>query len=179
MPLGADRRGTRDGPAAKCRPETRVFQAIKDFFSELSNGGKTPQGFDDNDYRVAVAALLVHAAAIDGHMSPSERDNLADILKRRFDLDDAAVGELIGQASDAEREATDLYRFTSLLMRKFDDKARARTVEMMWEIAYTDRRVTEFESNLIWRTADLLGISANERIALRRRVAAARGADDT
>ena len=42
---------------------------------------------------------------------------------------------------------------------------------MMWEIVYADGRVTEFEDNLIWRVADLLGVSSRERIALRQRVA--------
>jgi uncharacterized tellurite resistance protein B-like protein len=42
---------------------------------------------------------------------------------------------------------------------------------MMWQIAYTDERVSEFEDNLIWRAADLLGVSQHERIALRERVA--------
>jgi uncharacterized tellurite resistance protein B-like protein len=27
---------------------------------------------------------------------------------------------------------------------------------MMWQVIYVDERVNEFESNIIWRTADLL-----------------------
>ena len=45
-------------------------------------------------------------------------------------------------------------------------------IEMMWTIAYADGTVSEFEDNLIWRVADLLGVSSTERIALRHRVAA-------
>ena len=44
-------------------------------------------------------------------------------------------------------------------------------IEMMWEIVYADGQVGEFETNLLWRAADLLGISGRERIALRERVA--------
>ena len=33
-------------------------------------------------------------------------------------------------------------------------------VEMMWKIAYADGAVSEFEDNLIWRVADLLGVSS-------------------
>jgi uncharacterized tellurite resistance protein B-like protein len=33
-----------------------------------------------------------------------------------------------------------------------------------------DRRVTELEDNLLWRAADLLGVSSRERIELRQRV---------
>jgi len=50
---------------------------------------------------------------------------------------------------------------------------------MMWEIVYADRKVTEFEENLIWRAADLLGVSSRERIELRRLVAERlKGEDD-
>jgi len=44
-------------------------------------------------------------------------------------------------------------------------------VEMMWQMVYADHQVTEFEDNLIWRAADLLGVSSRDRIELRRRVA--------
>jgi uncharacterized tellurite resistance protein B-like protein len=50
---------------------------------------------------------------------------------------------------------------------------------MMWEIAYADGRVDDFENNLIWRVADLLGISTRERIELGQRVARRRGSAPT
>jgi uncharacterized tellurite resistance protein B-like protein len=112
----------------------------------------------------------VHAAAIDGDVSPSERDKLHSVVKRRFDLDDAAADELIDKATTAEHEAVDLYHFTSLLNRALDEPGRARVIEMMWEIVYADGRRGELEDNLLWRAADLLGVSPRERIELRRRV---------
>jgi uncharacterized tellurite resistance protein B-like protein len=51
-------------------------------------------------------------------------------------------------------------------------------VEMMWEIAFADGRVGEFEDNLLWRAADLLGVSAHDRIELRHRVASQRGVQE-
>ena len=69
-------------------------------------------------------------------------------------------------------EAVDLYHFTSLINRSLDEAGRRRVVEMMWEIVFADSRVSEFEDNLLWRAADLLGISGRERIELRQRVAA-------
>ena len=51
-------------------------------------------------------------------------------------------------------------------------------VEMMWQVAYADGVISEFEDNLIWRAADLLGVSQRERIALRNRVAESRQQDN-
>jgi uncharacterized tellurite resistance protein B-like protein len=156
-----------------------MFQAFKRFLSDVSEGGKHPSRFEANDYRLAAAALLVHAVMIDGSMSDVERDKLHAVIKRRFGLDEAATDELVLEATEAEHEAVDLYHFTSLINRSLDEDGRRRVVEMMWEMVYSDGRVTELEDNLLWRAADLLGISSRDRIELRHRVAAHRGTGET
>ena len=147
-----------------------MFESFKSFIAEFVDGAKHPDQFAEDDYRLAAAAMLVHAAAIDGEMSQSERDKLHAVIKQRFALDDVTTDELITKATAAEHEAVDLYHFTHQLNRALDDDGRAKIVEMMWEIVYADGQRDELEDNLIWRAADLLGVSANERIALRRRV---------
>ena len=147
-----------------------MFESFKSFIAEFVSGEKHPDQFAEDDYRLAAAAMLVHAAAIDGEMSQSERDKLHAVIKQRFALDDATADELITKATAAEHEAVDLYHFTHQLNRALDDDGRAKIVEMMWEIVYADGQRDELEDNLIWRAADLLGVSAHERIALRRRV---------
>jgi uncharacterized tellurite resistance protein B-like protein len=147
-----------------------MFESFKNFVSEFVDGGKHPSQFADNDYRLAAAALLVHAAAIDGEISDSERDKLHMLLKQRFALDDEATAELIAKATAAEQESVDLYHFTRLLNRSLDEPGRARVIEMMWEMVYADGQRDELEDNLLWRAADLLGVSPRERIELRRRI---------
>jgi uncharacterized tellurite resistance protein B-like protein len=148
-----------------------MFESFRNFVAEFTDGRKHPSQFADNDYRLAAAALLVHAAAIDGDMTESERDKLHAIVKSRFALDDAAADELIDKATAAEHEAVDLYHFTSLLNRTLDEEGRAKIIGMMWEIVYADGKRDELEDNLLWRAADLLGVSPRERIDLRRRIA--------
>src|SRR5262249_20650183 len=46
-----------------------MFDSFRKFLSEVSEGGEHPIRFEHNDYRLAAAALLVHAAAIDGDIS--------------------------------------------------------------------------------------------------------------
>ena len=152
-----------------------MFDAIKSFVADLASCGKQAGDLDDRDLRVATAALLVHAAAIDGDVSDAERDKLQNLLKLRFELDDDGAKALIAQATAADDKAVDLYHFTHLLNGSLDGNQRLRMIEMMWTIAYADGAVSEFEDNLIWRVADLLGVSAAERIALRHRVAAQGG----
>jgi uncharacterized tellurite resistance protein B-like protein len=143
-----------------------MFEAFRNFVADFVEGEKHPSQFADNDYRLAAVALLVHAAAIDGDMSQSERDKLHAVVKSRFALTDAQADE---------HEAVDLYHFTSLLNRVLDEEGRAKVVEMMWQIVYADGRRDELEDNLLWRAADLLGVSTRERIELRQRIANAGG----
>lgn len=146
-----------------------MFEAFRKLFAD--DGAADPARYDERDYRLAAAALLVHTAAIDGSITDAERMRLHDVVKQRFQLDDRSTDELIERATVADENAVDLYRFTSKLNRSLDAKARARMVEMMWQVVFADGKVTEFEDNLVWRAADLLSVSREERIALRNRVA--------
>src|SRR5271154_6647241 len=111
-----------------------MFAAFKSFISDIVEGDKHPSQFADDDYRLAAAALLVHAAAIDGEMTDSERTKLRDVLKSSFALDDGATDELIAKATAAEQESVDLYHFTRSLNRALNEGGRARIIEMMWQI---------------------------------------------
>jgi uncharacterized tellurite resistance protein B-like protein len=155
-----------------------MLAELKDFFSELIEGQKPQHQFAENDYRRAAAALLVHIATLDGELTDLKRRKLHAILETQYGLDEAATDELIAEATQDDREAVDFYHFTSLLMRTLDEAGRLRIVEMLWEMVYADGNVTEFESNMMWRVADLLAVSARDRIALRERVAAARSAQE-
>lgn len=154
-----------------------MFDAIMKFIGDLSEDETRKDEFADTDYRLAAAALLVHTAAIDGRITESEHERLHDLIKDRFKLDDKAADKLIERAEEADEKAVDLYHFTTRLNRALDDKQRARVVEMMWQVVYADGKVTEFEDNLIWRAADLLHVSREERIALKTRVAGEQSAE--
>ena len=156
-----------------------MFEGLRKFLPEASDGSEYLTRFKHGDYRLAVGGLLVHAATIDGTISDLEHDQLHVVLRRQFGLDEATTDKLVAQATEAENEAVDLYRFTSLINRSLDANGRRRIIEMMWEIIYADGRVTEFESNLMWRVADLLGISSRERIELGQDVASRRVIDST
>jgi uncharacterized tellurite resistance protein B-like protein len=149
-----------------------MLEEIRRLFAELHGGDKASGHFDGNDYRLAAAALLVHVATLDGALSVPARTKLRALLMTQFSLTDAQTDELIEAAVTADHEAVDFYHFTSLLMRTLDEQGRLRVIEMLWEMAYVDGKVTEFEDNMVWRVADLLAISPHERIALRQRVAA-------
>jgi uncharacterized tellurite resistance protein B-like protein len=121
--------------------------------------------------QLALAALLIHSVAIDGVVNEPERAKLRELLTRNFGLSGADLDVLIKEAADAESEAVDLYRFTSVLKRQMSEEERIRVIENLWEMTFADGTSHEFEENLVWRVAELLGVHRRDRIATRRSVA--------
>ncbi|WP_424628876.1 TerB family tellurite resistance protein [Bradyrhizobium sp. SYSU BS000235] len=149
-----------------------MLDKLRHFIADVvSPSGHETRSFGDGDYRLAATALLIHVISLDGPPSEVEKKKLHTLLETRFALDPGTADKLIADATLVEGEAVDLYHFTSVIMRSVDEVGRLRIIEMMWELVYADGNVSEFEDNIVWRAADLLGISSRDRVNLKRSVA--------
>src|ERR1700726_2707625 len=154
-----------------------MLDGLRQFIAEVvAPAAHGQRSFDDTGYRLAATALLVHVISLDGEPSEKEKRKLHSLIERRFGLDPGTADRLIASATLVEGEAVDLYHFTSVIMRSVDEAGRLRTVGMMGELVYADGQVSEFEDNVVWRAADLLGVSSRDRIDLKHRVAERRAA---
>lgn len=147
-----------------------MFDLLRNFIADPSSGAERAGGYDDGDYRLATAALLIHVAKVDGAMDDAESARLHEVIEDRFGLDRMATDRLIASAERSDAEAVDFYHFTSVLKRALDDKGRRRIIEMMWDVVFADGAVSEFEENVVFRVAELLGVSTRDRVLLRRKV---------
>lgn len=158
-----------------------MLDGLRQFISDIVSPNSEQRAFDETDYRLAATALLIHIVSLDGEPTAIEKRKLHSLIETSFKLDPGTADSLIASATRAENDAVDLYRFTSVIMREVDAAGRRRIVEMMWEMVFADGKVTEFEDNVLWRAADLLGISGRDRIDLKHTVQerqAARAASD-
>jgi uncharacterized tellurite resistance protein B-like protein len=154
-----------------------MLDGLRQFIAEVvAPAAHGQRSFDDTGYRLAATALLVHVISLDGEPSEREKRKLHSLIESRFGLDPGTADQLIASATVVEGEAVDLYHFTSVIMRSLDEAGRLRIIEMMWELVYADGQVSEFEDNVVWRAADLLGVSSRDRIDLKHRVAGRRTA---
>ena len=153
-----------------------MFGSLKTFVSSLADNARLENGFESKDCQLATAALLIRVATVESEMSKTKQAKLHAVLRSWFRLDEPATIRLIDDAAAADRNAIDLYHFTRLLNDALDDESRRRIVQMMWEVIYADGNVSASESNIVWRSADLLGVSSRQRIELRQRIAAGRAA---
>jgi uncharacterized tellurite resistance protein B-like protein len=148
-----------------------MLDGLRQFIADIVSPDVQKGAFDETDYRLAATALLIHVVSLDGEPTAKEKRKLHSLIETRFKLDPGSADQLISSATRAEGDAVDLYRFTSVIMREVDEEGRRRIVEMLWEMVFADGKVTEFEDNVLWRAADLLGISGRDRIELKHKVA--------
>jgi uncharacterized tellurite resistance protein B-like protein len=146
-----------------------MLQSVTEFLDGLlGRSAETP--LDADEKTIATAALLVHAIAIDGTVTETESGRLAALLASYFKLDEEDVNRLMTIAERQEREAVDIYRFTSVLRDSLSLDDRREIVAMMWRAVYADGVLTPLEDNLVWRTAELLAVPARDRMLLKQTV---------
>ncbi len=147
-----------------------VWRKIKALVDHVLGDGERAGNLREDELRLAAAALLIHASMIDGHVDPEETKKLKALLQSRFAIDDDELRKTLKEAEAREHDSVDLYSFTSVLCRGLDQDGRQRIVEMLWEIVLADGVLHEFESNLVWRASELLGVSTRDRVRLRKLV---------
>ncbi|HJO73840.1 MAG TPA: TerB family tellurite resistance protein [Rhodospirillales bacterium] len=119
---------------------------------------------------VAAVALLVEAAIMDGDFDADERHVIARLLVERFGFEAADVEDLIATGERAVADSHQLYAFTSVVKQGFDFDQRIELIEMLWEVAYADGELHDFEASLVRRVAGLIHVSDRDNGAARRRV---------
>ena len=136
--------------------------------------------FAPDDPRVAFVALCFQVMEADGNVSEEEQQKFRNLLRERYDLGENRLKALIEAGHQAGSEAVDYYRFTSDLRRHLvDEEDRIELLGILWDIVYADGQRNEIEDHVIWRIADLLGVSARDRVLQRQQAATrATGGDE-
>ena len=147
-----------------------MFRSIKSFIADVVRDAASRPKADDCS--LATAALLMRIATVHREMTMARRMTLHTLIKSQFGLDDQTAAQRVEESAAVDRNAIDLYRFTRQLNAALDEEGRRQIVRMMWQIVYADGNADEFEANIIWRAADLLGVSTRQRVELRQEVLA-------
>ncbi len=152
---------------------------LRDFlFRRKGRAAEADGAHSASELQLAVAALLVEAAKLDGAFDEVERRRIGEILVSRLGIDAAATDALIAAADDETELAGGLYGFTSEIRRNFEHAERVSMIEMLWEVAYADGVLHDFEANLLRRVAGLLYVTDRESGEARKRVLDGPGRED-
>lgn len=124
---------------------------------------------------VATAALMIEMARADFEARNVEHRAIIDLLRTRFDLDDAATGALVALATEKTDVSASLHEFTQVLHGLLSAAEKLRLLEMLWEVALADHRADKHEEALMRKIGDLLYVSRSEQARIRLAALGSRG----
>jgi uncharacterized tellurite resistance protein B-like protein len=114
--------------------------------------------YQHDPLRLATAAVLLDIAYADGEFHPAEDENLVTYLSEQFTLSPDDTTELVEAADEIRKKTVDHFALTHYIRKNAPLAERIDIVKTMWRIVYSDGRLTEYESYLVRKLADLLGL---------------------
>jgi len=152
-----------------------MLNTIREFFERHIGAPVAPKD-ERHTIELATAALLFEVVRIDGEIETRERQAVHDAVGRKFGLSSEEAATLARLAEEEVRQATDYYQFTSLINKRFTPEQKERVIELMWQVAYSDARLSAHEEHLVRKIADLLYVPHASYIAAKLRARDATGA---
>ena len=135
-----------------------------------ADAGQRRKQHDAQELKVAAASLMVQAAHMDGTFDEVERETIRTTLQNQFQMSAAEAEALIEEGHDTVDESTELYGIIRVVRDHLYPEERVRIIEMLWEVAYADGEVDDYEANLVRRVAGLLYVPDRDSGAARKRV---------
>jgi uncharacterized tellurite resistance protein B-like protein len=152
-----------------------MLARLKQLFLSVPGQPPSRHGFDD--LQLAAAALMVEAATMDGTLEELERSRIEQLISDRFHLGADDAGALLAEAEAAAAESVEWHGFTRAIKEGFDHDERIQLIEMLWEVAYADGQLHDYEACLLRRITGLLYVSDRESGEARKRVLGRLGLD--
>jgi len=120
---------------------------------------------DDRDaaVRLATAVLMVDVALVDSSFDETEFDRMVGLIKKHFGLGTQEAADLINAANAKADEQVSVHEFTKLLHEQLSQDEKARVIQLLWTIAYSDGQLHKYENSLVLKVSELLNVS-HERV---------------
>ena len=146
-----------------------MLRALKTIFEENINRFNANED-QTHSLELASAALLFEISRADHDVSHLEKDEIANAMRQVFDLGEDELEELMNAADTAVADAVSLYDFTGVVNRQFDREQKIRLIEMLWQVAYADDKLDQYEEYYVRKIAELLHVSHKDYIKTKLRV---------
>lgn len=119
---------------------------------------------DEEQRRLACAALLIEVAIIDNEFDAEEFDALCTILQKQFGVSKEDCESLTTLAQSECEESTSMYQFTQLVNDHCSPEEKFDLVRGMWTIAYADGDLDKYEEYIIRKVSELIYLSHGDFI---------------
>jgi uncharacterized tellurite resistance protein B-like protein len=116
---------------------------------------------------LAVATLLQEVVYADKNLTAAEAALLPEMLINTLRISTEEALTLVDAGKKSRKNATSLFDFTTKVNAQFSVADKQKLLLSMWQLAYADGELSQYEDQIIRRTADLLYLKHSELIQMR------------
>ena len=147
-----------------------MFARLKNLLTDSSPTSEGPRQHSFEEKQLAAAALMVEAARLDDDFDTAERALIEALLHAHFALSADEAADLLSAGEKASDDSVEWQGFTRSIKDGFEPEERITLIEMLWEVAYADGQLHDYEASLIRRITGLLYVSDRDSGEARKRV---------
>lgn len=155
-----------------------MLQRLKSFLAGDTSAQEVELSPED-ELAAAAVAVFVEAALLDGGFGDDERQIILQLMTERFQIPETEAALLIDSAASDAEHANKLYSATRTIRDGFGIEERIDVMEMLWQVAYADGVLHDYEANLVRRVAGLLYVQDQDNGRARKRALENLGLDDS
>ena len=136
-----------------------------------------PEQIQQIDINRAAAALMVEIMAADHQWDDVEADQIKALLTSHLGIAESEVDEILQEAGDRQKDAHDLYQFTSVINEHYDSRKKYQLLKQLWLVAFADGQVDRYEEHMIRKLSELLHLAHSQFIRAKIEARAILGKD--
>ena len=142
---------------------------FKNFINLFSKPLDEMKPFIDDAGILALTAIFIRIAKLDGNFDRSEQEKIKELVKNRFELDEEKTNIVLDKASKLEGQSNDNIQFTKIIKEHIAYEERFNLLKDSWLLVMADGKRTYEEDGFMRLFCSLLGLSDKDN-ALARQV---------
>ena len=117
---------------------------------------------------LALSAIFIRIAKLDGNFDTSERKKIKELLKNRFELDEEGTEKVLDMAAKLEGQSNDNIQFTKIIKENIPYEERFNLLKDSWILVMADGKRTYQEDGFMRLFCSLLGLSDKDNALARQ-----------
>ena len=142
-----------------------MFKDLINLFTKPQHQVK--QSIDQTEV-LALTAIFIRIAKLDGSFDINEREKIKELVKRRFEFNDEKTENVLNMAARLEGQSNDNVQFIKVIKESIAYEERFNLLKDSWILVMADGKRTYEEDGFMRLFCSLLGLSDKDSALARQ-----------
>ena len=142
---------------------------FKKFFNSLLINNENP-GFIHETGALSLAAIFIRIAKVDGVFDKEELDEIRTFLKKRYNLLEKDIDNIMSEATELESSLNDNVQLTKKIKDTIAFEDRFGLLQDAWRLIIADGKRSYEEDSFMRLFCSLLGLSDKDNAIARKNI---------